>query len=49
MIVTIPEVLREKLGADGAEALAQLLKRSAWRKRDSSAGSPMSSASSSCG
>ncbi len=34
MIVTIPEVLREKLGADGAEALAQLLNQSALSMRD---------------
>jgi len=34
MIVTIPEVLREKLGADGAEALAQLLNQSALGMQD---------------
>ncbi|UCC82506.1 MAG: hypothetical protein JSW46_16230 [Gemmatimonadota bacterium] len=34
MIVTIPEVLRDKLGADGAEALAQLLNQSALSMQD---------------
>jgi hypothetical protein len=34
MIVIIPEVLRDKLGADGAEALAQLLNQSALSMQD---------------
>ncbi len=32
--MTIPEVLRDKLGADGAEALAQLLNQSALSMQD---------------
>ncbi len=33
-VIAIPEILREKLGADGAEALAELLNRTSIETRD---------------